>query len=86
MVIFFRWIGFEETDAAGCGFETGLTTTPSREFYDVIIVGAGPAGAGVCTLLQHRRVEDDSAGNAKPPEDRRGSVRGSKIIWDFRRD
>jgi thioredoxin reductase (NADPH) len=49
----------------------GLTTTPTREFYDVIIVGAGPAGLacalyssteGLHTILVEREAPGGQAG------------------------
>jgi thioredoxin reductase (NADPH) len=49
----------------------GLTTTPSREFYDVIIIGAGPAGLacalycsteGLKTILVEREAAGGQAG------------------------
>src|SRR6266498_2234331 len=52
----------EPTDADLAG-RVGLATTPSKEFYDLIVIGGGPAGLGAA-------VYGASAGLRKRPEER----------------
>ena len=60
----------------------GLSTQATQEFYDMIVVGAGPAGLaaavyGASEGLRTLVIEPEAPGGQA------GSTRGSKIIWAF---
>ena len=60
----------------------GLTTNPSQDFYDLIVVGGGPAGlAAACTARP--RVSARCSSKAPRRAVRPGRARGSRIISAF---
>ena len=67
IVIFPDGTGLEKPDTGHVAEKLGLVTVPSRSFYDVIVVGAGPAGLA-CALycstegLKTVLVEREAAG------------------------
>ena len=65
----------EPTDAelASC---VGLATTPSKDFYDLIVIGGGPAWAPRCTARP--RGCAPCWWSAPPPAARRARARGSR--------
>jgi thioredoxin reductase (NADPH) len=75
----------------------GLTTTPTSEFYDLIVVGAGPAGLGAAvygaseglrTVLVERRATGGQAGQSSRIENYLGfpdGVSGSQLTERARR-
>jgi thioredoxin reductase (NADPH) len=75
----------------------GLTTTPTSDFYDLIVVGAGPAGLGAAvygaseglrTVLVERRATGGQAGQSSRIENYLGfpdGVSGSQLTERARR-
>lgn len=70
-VIFPDGAVLEQPDLSSVAGKLGLATTPSRRFYDVIVVGAGPAGLacalycsteGLKTVLVEREAAGGQAG------------------------
>ncbi len=86
----------EPTDAelAGC---VGLATTPSKDFYDLIVIGGGPAGLGAAvygaseglrTVLVERTATGGQAGQSSRIENYLGfpdGVSGSQLTERARR-
>ncbi|WP_068280446.1 FAD-dependent oxidoreductase [Aldersonia kunmingensis] len=84
------------TDAELAG-RVGLTTTPSQEFYDLIVVGGGPAGLGAAvygaseglrTALVERTATGGQAGQSSRIENYLGfpdGVSGSQLAERARR-
>lgn len=75
----------EKPELAAVAAKLGLSTTPSREFYDVIIVGAGPAGLacalycsteGLKTVLVEREAPGGQAGSSSRIENYLGFPSG----------
>ena len=62
----------------------GLRTQAEKPFYDLIIVGGGPAGLAAAVYGASEGLRTVMM-NARPPADKREPVRGLKIIWDFPR-
>jgi thioredoxin reductase (NADPH) len=83
-----------ETDLAT---HVGLSTTPAKEFYDLVVVGAGPAGLGAAvygaseglrTLLVERHATGGQAGQSSRIENYLGfpdGVSGSQLAERARR-
>ncbi|GIF66705.1 fused response regulator/thioredoxin-disulfide reductase [Asanoa ishikariensis] len=83
-----------ETDLAT---HVGLSTTPAKEFYDLVVVGAGPAGLGAAvygaseglrTLLVERRATGGQAGQSSRIENYLGfpdGVSGAQLAERARR-
>jgi thioredoxin reductase (NADPH) len=61
----------------------GLQLRPGLAFYDLIVVGAGPAGLSA-SVYASRRACVLSSSREKPPEDKPARARGLRTIWDFR--
>src|SRR5260370_14377187 len=74
----------EPTDAE-LAARVGLATTPSKDFYDLIVIGGGPAGLGAAvygaseglrTVLVERTATGGQAGQSAPSEDYLGFPHG----------
>src|SRR5206468_6089036 len=86
----------EPTDAELAG-RVGLTTTPSKDFYDLIVIGGGPAGLGAAvygaseglrTVLLERTATGGQAGQSSRIEDYLGfpdGVSGAQLTERARR-
>jgi thioredoxin reductase (NADPH) len=82
---------------ADLAIHVGLTTTPAADFYDVIVVGAGPAGLGAAvygaseglrTVLVERRATGGQAGQSSRIENYLGfpdGVSGAQLTDRARR-
>ena len=69
-----------EPSDAELASRVGLATTPSKDFYDLIVIGGGPAGlAPRCTAPPRGCAPCWSS--APPPAGRPGRARGSKTTW-----
>ena len=60
----------------------GLSTVPAADFYDLIIIGGGPAWAPPCTARPRDCARSWSS--APPLAARRGRARGSRTTWASR--
>jgi thioredoxin reductase (NADPH) len=86
-----------QPSAAELAIHVGLTTTPAADFYDVIVVGAGPAGLGAAvygaseglrTVLIERRATGGQAGQSSRIENYLGfpdGVSGAQLTDRARR-
>ena len=66
-----------EPDLAG---HVGLATTPSTDFYDLIVIGGGPAGSGRPFTARPRACEPCWS-SARPPGVRLARARESRTTW-----
>ena len=71
----------EPTDAE-LASRVGLATTPAKDFYDLIVVGGGPAWAPRCTARRRGCVRCWWSG--WPAAARRDRARGSRTTWASR--
>ena len=71
----------EPTDAE-LASRVGLATTPSKDFYDLIVIGGGPASAPRCTARPRGCARCWSS--EPPPAARPGRARGSRTTWASR--
>jgi thioredoxin reductase (NADPH) len=85
VVIFPDGSVLESPDVWALAAKLGLASTPSREFYDVVIVGAGPAGLacalycsteGMKTVLVEREAPGGQAGSSSRIENYLGFPAG----------
>jgi len=85
VVIFPDGSVLEKPDVWAVAAKLGLSSTPSREFYDVVIVGAGPAGLacalycsteGMKTVLVEREAPGGQAGSSSRIENYLGFPAG----------
>jgi thioredoxin reductase (NADPH) len=85
VVIFPDGSVLEKPDVWAVAAKLGLASTPSREFYDVVIVGAGPAGLacalycsteGMKTVLVEREAPGGQAGSSSRIENYLGFPAG----------
>ncbi len=85
VVIFPDGSVLERPDVASVAAKLGLNSVPSREFYDVVIVGAGPAGLacalycsteGMKTVLVEREAPGGQAGSSSRIENYLGFPAG----------
>ena len=59
----------------------GLTTTPSKDFYDLIVIGGGPGRASAPPCTAPRRGCARCWSSAPRPAARPGRARGSRTTW-----
>ena len=85
VVIFPDGTVLEKPDVLAVAAKLGLASTPSREFYDVVIIGAGPAGLacalycsteGMKTVLVEREAPGGQAGSSSRIENYLGFPAG----------
>jgi thioredoxin reductase (NADPH) len=69
----------EPTDAE-LASRVGLATTPSNDFYDLVIVGGGPAGLGAAVYGASEGLRTVLVEGARP-EARRARAPGSRTTW-----
>ncbi len=71
-----------EPSDAELASRVGLATTPSKDFYDLIVIGGGPASAPRCTAPRRACVPCWSS--VPPPAGRPGRARASRTTWASR--